>query len=145
MPFSNINSLRLNALAETFAREQKVYPTLANAPQLTAGAGIWELGTAAEIVPADTIDKRFRIDYVSFAVFSATTSYEVVFYKGADEDLEEIGRVRIHPGASTGALICVPLFSKLIDANTRISAKSATGLAAANTLITSIVYHIDEE
>lgn len=144
MPFSNINSLRLNSLAETFARAQKVYPTLADAPQLTAGVGAWELGTIKEIVPENTISKRFRIDYVSFAVFTATTSYEVVYYKGADANLEEIGRVRIHPGASTGALICVPLFSRIIDANTRISAKVATGTAAADKLTTSIVYHTED-
>lgn len=142
--FNNQIGLWIRSLVKTFAKVQKVYPTLTNAVQLIASASAWTLGSNIQVVPPNTITSRFRIDYVSFASFSAATSYEVAFYKGASGSEIEIGRVRVHPGVTTGTAICVPIFTELLDANTRISAKSATSTVVADTVIVSIVYHLDE-
>lgn len=128
---------------KTFASPKKVYPTLAGPVLLTASATAWALGNASEIVPVDTITERFRIDYISFSTANTLATYEVVIYKGLAGSEIEVGRTRVNPGTANGAIISVPLFTELIDANTRISAKVASG--GAYTIYTSIVYHEDEE
>jgi len=142
----NINgidiSTDLRAIAKTFSSPKKVYPTLATTTLLTCSAAAWTLGNAIEIVPINTITERFRIDYVSFSGANTAATYEVVFYKGLAGSEIEIGRTRVHPGAVNGAVIGVPLYTALIDANERISAKAASG--NAYTIYASIVYHIDE-
>lgn len=135
--------LQIKALQGTFARISKVYPTLANGITLTTAATTWGLGNFTEIVPANTITKDFRIDTISFAAFSVATTYEVVLYKGASGDEEEIGRMRVHPGASSG--VAINLFhSRLIPANTRITARVANNTTNANTVVASIGYHEEE-
>lgn len=145
MPDNYSSVLRLRSLYRSFAREAKVYPTLASGVTITAAASAWVAGNVAEIVPASTITECFRIDYLSFAAFSAAVTYEVIVYKGAAGSEEEIGRVRIHPGTTSGVVLNVPLFTKMIDANERISAKVATGTGVANTVVMSISYHEDAE
>lgn len=143
--FSNQDSLWFRSLIKTFAKSQKVYPTLANAISFTAAAPAWGLGNITEIVPVNTITSRFRIDYISLAIFSAAASYEVIVFKGASGSETEIGRIRVHPGATTASVMAVPLFTELIGANTRISARIASASTNADTVTASIAYHIDEE
>lgn len=143
--FSNQDSLWLRSLIRTFASPKKVYPTQASGVTLTTGTESYGLGNFAEIVPANTITKRFRIDIVGFAVFSVAQTFEVVFYKGNSGSEEEIGRLRTNPGATTNGLIGEMLFTELIPANTRISARACTYGATPRTVACSIGYHIDEE
>ena len=145
MGFSNKDSLLLHSLVKTFASPKKVYPTLALPVQLTATTTAWVLGSFTEIVPSNAITDRFRIDYISCASFSAANTYEVVLYAGALGSETEIGRTRVHPGATANTEISIPMFTELQPANTRISAKIATSTGVANTVYTSIVYHIDAE
>jgi hypothetical protein len=129
------------AIEKTFSATRKIYPTLAAAVTVTAAAPAWTLGSFVDIVPTNTITSNFRIDYVSFAAFSVAGTFEVAFYKGASGSEIEIGRCRVFPQGS--ATIAVPLFTESIPANSRISAKAATGTTNADTVISSIIYHLE--
>ena len=134
MSFFNPNA---SELLTSFSNIPKVYPTLAAGVTITSGTA-WALGSAAVIVPANTITSNFKIQYVSFAVFSATATYEVIFYKGEVGSEIEIGRLRT-TGTSSVSQLAMPFYSEIIEANTRISAKSAC-LSGTNSVICSIVY-----
>lgn len=143
--FSFQDSLWLRSLIRTFANSRKVYPSLANGVTLTTAASAWTLGNFIEIIPANAITKRFRVDTANFAAFSIATTYEIVFYKGESGSEIEIGRVRANPGTTSMPVHDKPVFTELIDANTRISAKAANSTAGAGTVVVSITYHTDEE
>jgi hypothetical protein len=142
--FSNQDSLWLRSLVKTFARKQKVYPTLTTAVTLTASATAWTLSGFIPFVPANTITSKFRIDHVSFAAFSAAVTYEFVLYKGTSGNEVEIARGRVHPGATTNSVLAYPVFTELLNANETISAKIASATAVANTVNCSITYHTEE-
>lgn len=140
----NQDLLWIRSLVKTFASPKKVYPTLNTGITLTTSTTSWGLGANTEIVPSNTITSNFRIDYISFAVPSVAQTYEVVLYKGESGSEVEIGRIRTNPGATTNAMIAEPMFTELIPANTRISAKVATTGTTQRTIVCSIIYHIDE-
>ena len=142
--FSNQDSLWLRSLIKTFASARKVYPTLANGVTLTTGTGAWALGNFIEVIPANAIAKRFRLDTANFAVFSINTTYEIIFYKGTAGNEVEIGRCRANPGGATSAVHDKPLYTALLDANTRVVAKVANSTASQGTVVVSLTYHEDE-
>jgi hypothetical protein len=142
---SNQAALYLRSLQRTFASPKKVYPTLTNGVTLTSGSGTaWALGNFIEVVPANAINKQFRIDTANFAAFSSATTHEIVFYKGLSGSEIEIGRCRANPGTTTAPVHDKPLYTEVIDANTRIIAKLANPGTTATTVVCSISYHIDE-
>jgi hypothetical protein len=144
MPFSNQDSIWLHSLIQTFARQQKVYPTLTTAVTLTTSATAWTLGSFIPFVPANTINKNFRIDHISFAAFSSAATYEFVLYKGTSGNEVEICRGRVHPGTTSSAVIAYPVFTQLLNANETISAKIACATTGAQTVNCSIVYHTEQ-
>lgn len=120
---------------------QKVYPTLANGITVTGGVDVWTLGNKIEVVPANTITAIFDIHYVNIGVTSATDTYEVVFYSGAEGAEVEIGRCRVTRTSNQSGAAPTPLQTPLIPANTRISASCATATSGADTIVLSVFYH----
>lgn len=116
------------------------YPTLANGIQINTGAGDWELGSFAEIIPADEINKAFDIHWVNFEGASSNGVYELVLYSGASGSEVEIGRVRtVREGAQTG-IARVPMQIPVQAPNARISAKVASNLGSRNVTV-SVFLH----
>jgi hypothetical protein len=144
--FSNQDSLWLRSLIKTFASARKVFPSMGAGVTLTSGSGTaWALGNFIEIIPANAITKRFRLDTANFAVFSTAATYEIVFYKGTTGNEVEIGRCRANPGTTSMPVHDKPLYTELLPANTRVTAKLANPSTSATTVVCSVTYHIDEE
>lgn len=141
MPWTNMDTLRLHNLMGTFNKQSKVYPTMAATPTISSGATAWVLGTFVELVPSNAITSPFKIDYMSFAAFSAVVTMEVILYKGLSGSEVEIARIRVNPGATTNSILAFPIFSKVMNANERISVKTASAGTGVATFVTSIVYH----
>lgn len=141
MPWTNMDTLRLHNLMGTFNRQSKVYPTMAATPTISSGSTAWVLGNFTELVPSNAITVPFKIDYMSFAAFSAVVTLEVILYKGLSGSEVEIARIRINPGATTATIMAFPIFSKGLNANERISVRIASAGTGIATFVTSIVYH----
>lgn len=146
MGFSYQDSLWLYGLLRTFASARKVYPTMAVGVTLTSGSTTaWNPGAFIEIIPTNTITKRYRIDTANFAAFSVATTHEIVFYKGLAGSEIEIGRCRANPGVTTAPVHDKPLYTKILDANERVTAKLSNPTTSATTVVVSLTYHLDEE
>jgi hypothetical protein len=137
MPFTNRDSILLRRRVDKSFKPFKPYPSMVAAPQITAGAGSYELGTAVEIIPANTIATTFAIAKVQFAVLSDTGTYEVVLYAN---DTEEIGRTRIAGGTVGNAVLNIDMSTPIQAAGTKISAKIACAVAGSKTLYMSVIY-----
>lgn len=133
----------LYAMTETLLEHvhsaSKVYPTLATAVTVTAGAS-WVLGNFVEIVPASTITSDFDIHHVYVDSISANDTYELVLYKGAISSEIEIGRVRFAKNSNFDAIVNQPFQTTLLLANERISAKVASS-GGSNNVSVGIMYH----
>jgi hypothetical protein len=119
----------------------KVYPTLANTPDIDTPASIWTLGGFVEIVPANTITSIFDIHHINIEEVSTTGVYEVVLYSGLASSEVEIGRVRFAKTTNLAAVSSQPFQTIRLPANTRISAKSASSNSSSDTVGISIFYH----
>jgi hypothetical protein len=132
---------RTYSLTRHIHSAQKVYPTLAAGVTLTGGAGAWELGAKTEIVPISTITAPFDIHYINPGAASATDTYELVLYKGAEGAEIEIGRCRIVRAAAQSGTAPTPMMTELLLSNARISAAIATSGGGSDTIAISIFYH----
>lgn len=135
--FSNRDSILLRRRVDKSFKSFKPYPSMAAATQLTAGALSYVLGTAVEIIPADTIETSFAIAKVQFAVLSDTGTYEVVLYAN---DTTEIGRTRIAGGTVGNAVLNIDMATPILVAGTKVSAKIACATAGSKTLYMSVIY-----
>jgi hypothetical protein len=117
----------------------KVYPTLANGKVVTGAVGAWTLGEAAEIVPVDTITEDFLIYWVKVEDVSATDTYELVLYSGADADVE-VGRFRTNKNTDFPEAGDVAISTEIIAANSKISAKCANSAGGSETMTISLHY-----
>lgn len=121
--------------------EQKVYPSLTDGVTLTGGAGAWALGNFQEIIPANAITSPFDIHFANIGAASANDTYEIVLYKGALGSEIEIGRFRTTRVSNTSGTAPVPVLTPLLPANTRVSAKLASGTGGGDTVVGSLFYH----
>jgi hypothetical protein len=118
----------------------KVYPTLADAPTVTAEAADWGVGGAlVEIIPADTITNKFDLHYVNIEEVSATRSYELILYYGAGDT--ECGRIRFTKSAGLDPVLDKAIQTPIIPANSRVRARLASGGVVADTVDVSLHYH----
>jgi len=129
----------LNLLKNHIHNAAKVYPTLADGERVIGGAGLWELGSFKEIVPANSITDLFMIHYINIEGASTDDVYEIVIYAAT----VEIGRVRITfiDIANSQTLPSVPFMDVVIPANTQIQAKCATKGGGSETVDISLAYH----
>jgi hypothetical protein len=120
----------------------KVYPTLADPVTVTAGsAEAWDVGTIAEILPADTETSAFDIHYVSVSDISAVDDYELILYVGASGSEEELGRIRFSRSSNFSQEGQHRTQGQVVPANSRISAAIACGDGDGATVDVSIEYH----
>lgn len=131
----HITRVILDLLHYLFERRRRVYPTLADAVQLTGTTTTWLLGSDTQIVPASTITSNFRIREIVVESVSASIECELVLYSGTTPT--EIGRYRF-----TGAGR-IPVATETILANTRISAKLANKGTTARTADVSLGYILE--
>jgi hypothetical protein len=117
--------------------ESKVYPTLAPGVVVTGGAGAWQLGNFAEIVPVNTITTPFDIHFLNISNASVADTFELVLYAAA----VEIGRIRVTRSLGAQLVNPVTFMTPLIAANTQIQAKVASSSGGGDTLTIAIVYH----
>jgi len=120
----------------------KVYPTLAAGVTVTGAAGAWTLGNFAVVVPADTITSEYSIHFVNIAEASASDTYELVFYSGADASEVEVGRIRFTRALGSQSTAPSPIKTTIIAANSQLKAKIASSGGGSDTAIISIFYHI---
>lgn len=116
----------------------KVYPTLAAGVQITTHANARTLGDFVQIVPSDTITKPFDIHYINVAGVSGNDTYELVLYYGNDN--VECGRVRVTRNSTQYNPPLIPFMSRVMPANSKISAKVASAAGGENITI-SVFYH----
>lgn len=119
----------------------KVYPSLANNVTLTGGAGAWQLGNFAEIIPSSTITDWFDIHWVVVVDPSVTDNYQVELYQGELGSEELICQMKVSRDTNQGTTTSVPVMTPLIPPNTRISGKVASGLGGNDTLDIAVLYH----
>jgi len=114
----------------------KVYPSLADGVQVSAGVGAWTLGSFVEIVPDGGIPSDFDIHYVSIENISANDVYELVLYNVTTE----IGRVRFTKNANQDSILNVPMMTSLVPEENQIQAKLASS-SGSNDVDITIFYH----
>jgi hypothetical protein len=115
-----------------------VYPSGVAPVTVTAGAGAYVAGNYAEIVPANTITKRFCLNYISIENISANGSYEITLYSGTTE----IGSSRFTKNAQQDGTMNVPIQTDLIDANSQVQAKLMSSAGGGDTANVSLFYHL---
>ena len=133
-----------NSLYQHVHQQSRVYPTLADGIVVTGGAGAWQLGNFAEIIPENTIADAYDIHFVRFESASVNDVYEFVLYKGALGAEVEVGRVRTTRDSATSGITDVPIQIPAQPANTRISAKVASKTGGGDTVTVSVMYHTYE-
>jgi hypothetical protein len=131
-------AIKTTAILNDLEYQHKVYPTLA-AGKTIVGSTAWVLGAFVEVIPVNTITSIFTITHVNIGVVSATDTYELVLYSGLAGNEIEIARTRLwrSNNATNGAV--VPIQTKPIAANSRISAKVASATNNRN-LVISLAY-----
>jgi hypothetical protein len=116
----------------------RVYPTLAGGVQATVHATAWTLGTPVELIPVDTITKKFDIQIMMIEEISEVAVYELVIYQGAVEK----GRVRFTSLSSLSShIVSHKQFSaEPFDANSQVNFAIANSTSAEDTVTISVEY-----
>lgn len=116
----------------------KVYPTGTSGVSVAENAAAWTLGNAAEIIPANTVTRKFDIHYIIIEGASDNDTYELVLYGNGSE----IGRVRFRVVdiANARILPMFPIQTAQMDANTMVTAK-VMGAAGGENVTISVFYH----
>ena len=117
----------------------KVYPTLATGITVSSGVGAWQLGSAAAVVPINTITDDYDIHFINVASVSANDNFELVLYTDAACTVE-VGRVRFTRTSVQSGSSTTPMMTPLITANSGIWARVASASGSDNAVI-SIFYH----
>ena len=128
----------LDAMYDHFHQPQQVYPTLADGSVVVAGGGGWQLGDFTDVIPVGTVATDFDIHFVNVEAASATDTYEIVLYDGADV---EISRCRFTKSAAQDLQGAVPVQCPVQPAGGLIRAKCASSSGGADTITISLEYH----
>lgn len=132
---------KCKTLLEHNHEQGKCYPSLANAIEITGGAGAWALGNFVEVVPANGITSMYDIHWVHTSNASVTDEFQVNLYKGELGSEILICEVPITRDATQSGSIPAKSMSSLIAANTRISAKCASKSGGGDTIDIKLSYH----
>ncbi len=116
------------------------YPTLAPGRQVNTGAGNWELGEFAELIPANIITDAYDVHWVNFESSSATGVYELHLFAGVPESEVLIATIRTSRDTNQSGTTNVPVQIPPLHANTRLSAKVA-GSSGNRNVVVSVFYH----
>jgi len=137
--------IALDRLDKQHAGTHKTYPLLADPVTLTSSASAWTYGSYAEIVPADTITSDFWITGIEASNPSAADNYVICIATGgagAETDIIEVPVTRTDITAAGVIMsVIIPVNPPVkVSANTRISGRSASKAANANTIDVKILY-----
>jgi len=112
---------------------QKVSPSGAAPPIVTAAGGAWSLGGfSADLIAAGAESDPFDLHWVDVSNMSANDDYEVVIYYGPS-DIECARAAFSRSGVQTSS-VQVPLHTYILPAGSRVRAKimSAGGGSSAH-------------
>jgi hypothetical protein len=115
----------------------KTYPTMVDGVSVAKDNGAWVLGPLVEIVPANTINSTFNIVAIHFDSISASGTYEMILYQGAQD--VEIGRVRFNRFSLTEET-SVSIPTPTIPKNSRIRAAIAGKFIGIGIVVVSLQY-----
>jgi hypothetical protein len=125
---------RLEYLFALFSETQSVYPSLAEAVEVTVANGEWAaLPSPTEIVPASTITNQFIIMGVD--VIDAVGAFHLRLYTGSAAAEVELTNI-VGVNGSQSFLPCYAL----VDANERISCSITDSVAGADVYAVKIIY-----
>jgi len=120
-----------------------VYPDIANAVVLTAGAGAWnQTGAITEIIPANGITKAFDIHWAFITAISENAEIQVNLYSGAIGEEVLIGPVPAERTAVQSQAGSIREQIPQQPANTRISARLYSSVAGATTAKIKLMGHV---
>ena len=117
----------------------RVYPTLANGITIAGGAGAWEEGLSAIVIPINTIHDTFSVFHLNIGSVSATDTYEVALFSDAGCTVE-IGRTRTTKQTVQASASSLPISTPLLDAEAGIWAKVASKTGGGDILAISLSY-----
>lgn len=131
---------RMHSVDEHGHSATKAYPTLADAPTVTAEAADWGTGGAlVEIIPVDIIAAVFDIHYVNIERVSAARVYELFLYYGSGDTLA--GHVRITKSAGLDPVLDRNFQTIKIPANSRVRARLTSAGGVADEMDITVQYH----
>ncbi len=133
---------QIHELIEHTHKEAMAIPSGAAGVVVTAGdSEAWDLGSFAVMAATNAIGEDFDIHFVVVEVMTATATYEIVLYAGADGAEVEIGRVRVVRVTNQVRSAHLAIQTPLIPANTQIKAKVMSSTGALDALTLSLFYH----
>jgi len=118
----------------------KVYPNLANPVNVVAGVGAWTFGAYTEIVPENGITEAFDIHWVHTSEISAVDNYQLELYSGTVGNEVLIGSIAFSRDSNQVQTASQPIQIPPQPANTRITARLASGTGSDNVDI-KFYYH----
>lgn len=122
----------------TLHSSQHVYPDLADAVQVTSHADAWTLGDAAVIVPANGIAVPFSIRFVSISSISANDQYQLELYENG-----HVVQLTFVKSATVDPAVPLPVTSRVLAANTQITAKLANQTAAQSRTCDIKIWYVE--
>lgn len=135
---------RIVLLEEHIHSVQRCYPDLANGITLTGGAGAWQLGAVAVMIPVNTVTKEFDIHFCNVASATAADVYQVKFYCGAmfatlGDSMIACLRTSKAAGANTSSPS--PLTTPELPPNSQVTAQVASSSGGGDAIVISVSYH----
>jgi hypothetical protein len=114
-----------------------VYPSLNAAVTITGGAGAWQLGNYAEVIPANTINQNFDIHYINIKTAPTNDSYQLELYS----ETEVIAQIHFEKSATSSPVLAHPILTPMLDPNEQIRARVATAGGGGDAPTISVTYH----
>ena len=116
----------LTMLDGHFRGKQLIYPDLGQGTKVDGGAGTYEPGNTAVIIPTDSIDTQFTLCCIMIHDASAADDYQIDLYcaeLGADS---LIGQYVAERGNASGTISPFPIVSPVLPKNTKVSGRLAS-------------------
>jgi hypothetical protein len=140
LPFNNETSVigHLNTLYYHIHGTAFTAPALADSVTVTKSTTAWELGTAQELIAADSTLNAFDVHYVVIDNISANGQFELHLIA---DDTTTIGRVVFSRSATFSQEAYIPIQIPPQAAGTKITAKLAGSGTGATTCGVKLVGH----
>ena len=135
----------LESLEDHIHSVARCYPDLANGVTLTGGAGTWELGTNAFVIPTDSVEAIYDLHYVNVASATAADTYQIRFYCGelyATSGDSLIGCIRTSKAAGSNLSSPSPIITPQIPKYGKVSASVASSSGGLDQIVISVSYHV---
>lgn len=120
-----------------------IYPTRQDAIVVNkVNAIAWGLDAdPTEIIPENAIPFVFNIHYCNIGSISNNDQYEIHLFKGPAGSEEQVARLSFDRSNTVGEG-SIPVQTRILPANTRISAKLTASTAAARSVSIKLAYNV---